>query len=135
MKAVWLVDDNPLVTSVYGAALRAAGYEVTVFADGDAACAGLAQSAPDLVLLDLHIPNIPGLEVLRRLHAGPATRAVPVIVLSSANSDRMRQDALARGATQVLTKATCTPRQVVAVVTEVLTEIERGGPETKETVK
>ena len=127
MKTVWIVEDNPLLSSVYRACFGAAGYRVEVFADGEAACARLNGPPPDVVLLDLHLPKVLGLDVLKAIRASPATEAVPVIVLSNSYSGPQLEEVWAAGATHVLPKATCTPRQVLELVRAAL-------PGTKETV-
>lgn len=116
MKTVWVVEDNPIVASVFRATLAAAGYRVEMFPDGGAACARLAGPAPDLVLLDLQLPTVLGIDVLRAIRASAATAAVPVVVLSNSYSGEKLEDVWAAGATQVLTKATCKPAQLVDLV-------------------
>jgi signal transduction histidine kinase len=72
--------------------------------DGETGLAMLHERHPDLVLLDLHLPNVTGQEVLRRIWSDPATRGIPIVVLTAdATPSQMRQ-LLASGATAYLTK-------------------------------
>lgn len=123
MRTVWVVEDNPIMASVFRATLAAAGYRVEVMSDGATACARLAGPAPDLVVLDLQLPKVLGIDVLRAIRASAATAAVPVIVLSNSYAGEKLEDVWAVGANQVLTKATCKPAQLVELVRSLV-----GGP-------
>src|SRR5262245_21298299 len=72
--------------------------------------------APDIVLLDLVLPIIPGLELMKKIRAEPKHQKLPVIVFSNTYLTNMVQDAWKAGATKCLSKASCTPKQVIEVV-------------------
>jgi CheY-like chemotaxis protein len=112
---VLLVDDNADDAEFTLRALRRsnAALQVTMAADGVEAldcmfrCGAFADrepGAPRLVLLDLKLPKIDGLEVLRRIKSDPATRSVPVVVLSSSKERRDIHEAYARGANSYIVK-------------------------------
>ena len=68
------------------------------------------QHRPDLIVLDLHLPDIPGAEVLKRLKTDPSTRDIPVIVLTADASERQSQHVKQLGAAAYLTKPLDVPR-------------------------
>jgi CheY-like chemotaxis protein len=75
--------------------LARAGYEVGFAGDGDEALLMAADIRPDLILLDMMLPKMSGLEVLKALKKEPATEAIPVVVLtglSQTNAERLRRD-------------------------------------------
>jgi DNA-binding response OmpR family regulator len=80
---ILIVEDEPVTAEVFARALRAEGHDVRVARDGMQAMRALREEPPDLVVLDLGLPTMPGLEVLRRLRSG-AEQAVPVVVVSGA---------------------------------------------------
>jgi len=84
-KRVLVIDDDELIRETVRLALDHSGFEVTVLADPARAEAAVREARPDLVLLDLYMGEESGLDLCRRLKAEPATRSVPVIVLSGSN--------------------------------------------------
>ncbi|UQX04009.1 response regulator transcription factor [Streptomyces sp. RerS4] len=113
---VLVVDDDPTVSEVVCGYLRRAGYLVEVAADGPAALAAAQGARPDLVVLDLMLPGIDGLEVCRRLRA---TGAVPVIMLTARGDEDDRITGLEVGADDYVTKP-FSPRELVLRVGSVL---------------
>ena len=81
---VLLVEDEPVTAEVFARALERAGHEVRVASDGNRALHALRDHAPDIVVLDLGLPTVPGIEVLRRLRDSEH-RSIPVIVVSGAS--------------------------------------------------
>ncbi len=82
-KKILVADDQRLVTSVLGFNFSSAGYEIVTVGDGKAALQLARDLSPDLVVLDVVMPGMDGYEVCRCLKADPATRHIPVIILSS----------------------------------------------------
>ena len=122
MKKIVVVDDSSTVTSIYRNKLLLEGFEVHVAADGQAALFTISQVKPDLVLLDLALPKISGLEVLRRLRGNPSFQTLPVIVLSGALSSDLITQVWQAGATQLLMKSVRTPKEVIEAVHHALAE-------------
>jgi two-component system KDP operon response regulator KdpE len=98
---VLVVDDEPPIVRAVAANLRARGYHVVTAASGDAALTAVEASQPDCVVLDLGLPGVPGLEVLRRLRTWTD---VPVVVLTAVDAERDKVTALDLGADDYVTK-------------------------------
>ncbi len=113
---VLVVDDEPMVTEVVGRYLRREGYEVTVAADGATALRLAGQMAPDLVVLDLMLPVVDGLEVCRQLRKDSQ---VPIIMLTARGEESDRIVGLELGADDYMVKP-FSPRELVARVKAVL---------------
>src|SRR5688572_5912673 len=99
---VLVVDDEPSLRRLLRTSLSARGYRVLEAGTGDGALASLARDAPEVVLLDLGLPDMDGLEVIRRVRAG-GTRT-PIIVLSSRGDEKGKVEALDLGADDYVTK-------------------------------
>ena len=98
---VLVVDDDPAIVRTLAINLRARDYQVQVAHDGRTALEILAEESPDLMLLDLGLPDLDGVSVLRRLRA---FSALPVIVLSARHSSDDKVEALDLGANDYVTK-------------------------------
>jgi CheY-like chemotaxis protein len=120
MVKIVIIDDNKVITGVYTHKLRQAGFEVDVANDGRAGLALISRTKPDLVLLDLALPGLSGVEILRRLRAGEEFRDLPVIVFSGSYSGDVVESAWEAGATRVLAKGSVTPNQITETIREVL---------------
>jgi DNA-binding response OmpR family regulator len=125
MARVMVVDDDVTVREVVVTYLRAAGYDVGEAADGETALIGLRDERADLVVLDLMLPGIDGLEVCSRLRAKGDD--VPVIMLTALGAETDRVVGLERGADDYVTKP-FSPRELVLRVESVLRRAgERSG--------
>jgi CheY-like chemotaxis protein len=102
--SILIVDDNPTIVGLLGGVLRDSGYDVRVATDGERGLKVVAARAPDLVLLDLRMPGIDGLEVCRRLKSDEATREIPVIVISASDDVDEKVGAFGIGAADYVTK-------------------------------
>lgn len=99
--SILVVDDDPKIRRLMRVELRASDYQVTEAANGEEALDLVARDEPSLVLLDLMLPGIDGLEVLRRLRE---TSSVPVIIISAKHQDLDRIRGLQLGADDYITK-------------------------------
>lgn len=102
MTHILVIDDDPAVTSVLRRGLSYEGYTVTTAADGSAGLAAARQTPPDLVVLDIMMPGIDGLEVLRRLRAADAT--LPVLMLTARDTPADQVQGLETGADDYMVK-------------------------------
>jgi len=95
MATILLVDDSKFLRLATERALTRVGYHVISATDGEQALAMAREGHPDVILLDMLLPKIPGPDVLKQLKKDPATAAVPVVVftgLSQKNSARLQKD-------------------------------------------
>ena len=86
-RKILIVDDEPTVRGFVQFSLRVAKFEVIEASSGAEGLALIRASVPDLVLLDIRIPGLDGIEVLRRIRATPATKSLPVIFLTGTPLD------------------------------------------------
>lgn len=122
---ITIVEDEPDIAEILQYNLEQAGFEVEVQREGDRALAAIRRRVPDLVLLDLMLPGLDGLELTRMLKRDPATTGVPVIMLTAKGGETDRIVGLELGADDYITKP-FSPREVVLRVKAVL---RRGLPE------
>lgn len=124
MRKVLVVDDEPHIRTVLRGFLQAEGFEVAEAADGEAALSEIRRQRPDLVLLDIMLPGIDGLEVLRRLR----TFSDAYVILVTARTEEVDTlVGLAVGADDYVTKP-FSPREVTARVKAVLRRDRSGQP-------
>jgi CheY-like chemotaxis protein len=122
-KTVLLVEDNEDNLIIYTTILRFGGYRVVQARDGRAALDAARTVAPDLILMDVSIPFVDGLEVTRRLKSDPATRAIPIIALTAHALPSDRDRALEAGCDGYISKP-AEPRAILAAVRRKLGEAE-----------
>jgi DNA-binding response OmpR family regulator len=82
-----VVDDEPEINKLVARIFEKRGYRVTSALDGAEALASVERDRPDLIMLDLNLPRIDGWEVCRRLKSDPATKAIPIIMLTAAHAN------------------------------------------------
>ena len=101
---VLVVDDDQALAALYIRVLTAHGYTVRVTDDGPSALASVKEHPPDVVILDVGLPTMSGVEVCRQLKREAATRLLPVILITGRNDDVHRIEGLEAGADDFLTK-------------------------------
>jgi two-component system, OmpR family, phosphate regulon response regulator PhoB len=102
---ILLVEDDRFLRRAAEASLRQRGFAVTVAADGEEALAKVRAEIPDLILLDLLMPKVTGIEVLRALRAEEATKGIRVLILSNSSREQDLQAIKELGVTDYLVKA------------------------------
>jgi DNA-binding response OmpR family regulator len=121
---ILVVEDEPSIREVVDLYLRRAGYQVTVVEDGQAALEMLAEELPDLVVLDLMLPGVDGLEITRWLRERGDT---PIIMLTARREERDRIAGLEMGADDYVVKP-FSPQELVSRVRAVLRRTQTFGP-------
>ncbi|HEY8516375.1 MAG TPA: response regulator [Candidatus Binatia bacterium] len=116
---VLVVDDDREMRGVVAGTLRRVGYTVLEAGDGPEALDVATRTPPDLVLVDMTLPGMDGVEVTRQLKAMPTLAAVPVVALSALTQSVVRDRALAAGCAHYLTKP-CPPSALRDVVAQTL---------------
>jgi CheY-like chemotaxis protein len=101
---ILLVEDDPLLRDAFRLLLEDAGYRVSEAGSASAALAAVSSAPPSLVLLDLGLPDRPGLDVCRALRLDPATRHIPIVALTGHAGERERLDCFRAGCTAYFAK-------------------------------
>ena len=120
MKKIAIIEDDLVVANIYRNKLNVDGFQVEIAHDGAAGLELVKTFQPDLVLLDLMLPVVTGLELLKQIRLEPGCKELPVIVFSSTYLTNVVQEAWKAGATKCLSKASCTPKQIIDVVRSAL---------------
>lgn len=116
MKKVLIIEDDQIVANIYRNKFTVEGFQVEIALDGEAGLELIRSFRPDAVILDLLLPKITGVELMKKIRAEPDFEKLPMIVFSNTYLSNMVQEAWKAGATKCLSKANCTPRQVIEVV-------------------
>ena len=124
MTSVLLVDDERDLLSLLDFNLRAAGFETALATAAEQALAQVKRKVPDLVLLDLMLPDVPGTEVCRQLKADPRTKHVPVVMLTAKGEEVDRVVGFELGADDYVTK----PFSVRELILRLKALVRRAGP-------
>jgi len=120
MEKILIVEDDQIVANIYRNKFLVQGYQVEVALDGLAGLEMVRAFRPDVVILDLMLPKMTGVELMRKIRSEPDCQQLPVIVFSNTYLSNMVQEAWKAGATKCLSKADCTPKQLIDVVRGVL---------------
>src|SRR2546428_13905567 len=119
---VLVVDDEPQITRVLRTVLSSKGYQVRTAAEGEAALTNFTEWRPELVITDLYMPHMDGVELCRRIRA---LSNVPIIVLSVKGEERTKVEALDSGADDYVTK----PFGIDELLARVRAALRRSGGE------
>ena len=121
---IYAVDDEQALRDLYAMALGMSGMECETFADGQALFAALASQTPDLILLDIMLPGMSGLEILERLKSSPVYQNIPVIIVSAKGSEMDKVTGLNSGADDYLEK----PFGVMELTARIKANIRKKAP-------
>jgi CheY-like chemotaxis protein len=113
VKKLLVVEDDFFIRDLYSAAAKSQGYEVLVAVDGQEALDQVRTTHPDIVLLDLMLPKIDGLTVLKTLKADKAVSSIPVIITTNLEDPAKEQEARSLGAADYFLKIKNTPTSVI----------------------
>ena len=129
MKKILIVEDDLIVANIYRNKFSVEGYSVEVALDGLAGLETIHSFRPDVVILDLMLPKMSGVELLKKIRSEPDFQKLPVIVFSNTYLSNMVQEAWKAGATKCLSKANCTPKQLIEVLRSTFPNNGAGAPE------
>ncbi len=121
MTSVLYVEDNEYNRKIVRQLLSRTSYRLREAADGEAALGMVREERPDLILMDVQLPKMSGLDVTRALRADPATADVPIIVVTSFALSGDDQRAMAAGASAYIAKP-YSPRELLALIQTFLAE-------------
>ena len=122
-RRILFIEDDRFIAEMYRLKLEAEGWSIDLAFDGENGLQRALENPPSLLLLDLLLPRIDGLEVLRRIRADERTRDVPVLILSNALGLSGREhEARALGIVDWVVKANTTPAQLSTRVAKILAD-------------
>jgi DNA-binding response OmpR family regulator len=110
MKKILIIEDNQIVANVYRNKLAVEGYQVEVALDGENGLKLMRTFQPDAIVLDLMLPKMPGIEVIKEIRGAADSSKLPIIVLSNTYSTNLIQEAWKAGATKCVSKINCSPK-------------------------
>lgn len=131
MNKILIIEDDQIVANIYRNKFSVEGYMVEIAHDGHAGVESIRSFRPDAVILDLMLPKITGVEVMKKVRAEPDFQKLPIIVFSNTYLTNMVQEAWKAGATKCLSKANCSPKQLIEVVRSTLSSNNAASAPTK----
>jgi CheY-like chemotaxis protein len=117
---ILIVEDDLFIRELYERQLAMAGYQVATAADGPQGLAQLTQFQPHLLLLDIMLPQMNGLDLLKTMKAKDETKDIPVILLTNLGQDSVIKEGFSLGADGYLIKSAYTPDQIIEEVKKFL---------------
>lgn len=120
MSKLLLVEDDELIVRLYEKLFKLEGFDIATANNGQAGLDHLKNDKPDVILLDVMMPEMNGLEMLSKLKEDENTKGIPVVVLTNVADVSIANEAISRGAVLSLVKSETEPEDVVASVKGVL---------------
>ena len=121
MKKVLIIEDDQLIANIYRNKFLVAGYQVEITPDGESGLEMMRRFRPDIILLDLLLPKMSGVDVIKLVRAESDFAKVPIIVFSNTYLTNMIQEAWKAGATKCLSKVNCSPKEILDIVHRAIT--------------
>lgn len=124
---ILIVEDDQFLREFYQELLMGEGYNVDVSGDGEEALGKIQNGGYNLILLDIMLPKLDGLEILRRIKLSPAKQSNgPIVILSNLGQDSVIKQAFDSGAGGYLIKSSLNPDQVLEKIKSYLTRLPNG---------
>jgi len=120
MKRILLVEDDPFLIEIYTAKFKESGFSVEVVTSGDMVLAKMKETNPDVVLLDVVLPNMDGWEILRAIKKNPWFKNIKVVILSNLGEKEDVEKGLKIGADKYLIKSHYTPSEIIEEVKRIV---------------
>lgn len=118
-KVIMTVDDSASVRQMVGFTLEQAGYEVVEAVDGKDAMQKLSNTPVNMVIADLHMPNMDGIELIKQIRSIPKIKFMPIVMLTTESQASRKEEGKAAGATGWIVKP-FKPDQLLKVIKKVL---------------
>jgi CheY-like chemotaxis protein len=116
MKKVLIIEDNQIVANVYRNKLAVGGYQTEIALDGETGLSLMLNFRPDIMILDLMLPKMSGVEVIRKVRDSADFAKLPIVVFTNTYLTNLIQEAWKAGATKCLSKASCSPKEILDIV-------------------
>jgi len=120
MKKILLIEDDPFILDIYKTKLKKSKFEVISASEGEEAIEKAKENKPDLILLDIVLPQLTGFEILKEMKKFKHLDNVPVIILSNLGQKKEIEKGLKLGAVKYLIKAHFTPSEVIEEIKDIL---------------
>lgn len=120
MGKILIVEDDPLMLRMYQKIFTLEKYDVDIAVNGEEALEKIHANRPILILLDIMMPKLNGLQVLDKLKSDPDTKTIPVVMLTNLASEKDAESAMFKGAVKYIVKSQFDPKQVTTMVKEIL---------------
>jgi len=117
---VLLIEDDLFISEIYKRNLEMSGYQVDIAMGGFEGREKIKANVYDMVLLDLMLPGVNGLDILKDIKGNEQTQKTPVIIVSNLEQDEIIEQGLLLGAAKYLTKSRISPQDMVAAVNEIV---------------
>jgi twitching motility two-component system response regulator PilH len=118
MAKILIVEDDAFLSDLYFHTFSFSGFDTHVARDGLEGLEKVQEVKPDLILLDIMMPKMNGLEVIRKLKEDVNTKSIPVVILSNFSDEALAKEAMSQGAIAYIIKSEYEPKQVIQMVTE-----------------
>ena len=125
MTKILIIEDDPLMSRMYQKIFSLEGYTVEIAVDGLEGLEKTRSQKPTLVLLDIMMPKMNGIQVLEKLKLDPETKKIPVVILTNLAGSRDAENAMLKGAVKYIVKSEYEPKQIIDMVKEILTGYTR----------
>jgi len=120
MAKILITEDDPLMSRLYQKIFTFEGHEVETAENGEVGLEKVRSYKPDIILLDVMMPKMNGLQVLEKLKLDPETKSIPVIMLTNLAGQQDAETALSKGAVKYIVKSEHEPKEIADIVKEVL---------------
>lgn len=120
MKNILLVEDDPFIIDIYTTKLKEAGFSIDIAEDGEEALRKIREKKPNLLVLDIVLPNIDGWELLEKIRTELGFEGLKVVVLSNLSQKAEVEKSLKFGVIKYFIKANFTPNEVVEEIKKIL---------------
>ncbi|MBI2020478.1 response regulator [Candidatus Daviesbacteria bacterium] len=125
MSKVLIIEDDPLMIRMYQKIFTFEGYEVEMAWDGEEGWEKAKKVKPTLILLDVMMPKMNGMQLLEKLKADPDTKSIPVVMLTNLAGQQDAEEALTKGAVKYIVKSEHDPKRITNMVKEILAGYSR----------
>ena len=119
MTKIAIIEDDPTISQMYRLKFEADGFDVRMASNGKIGVELVKTFKPDIILLDIQMPEMDGAEALKRIRANNSSKDTPVIILTNLGEEEAPSEMRSLGISSYIVKANNTPRQVVTHVKEI----------------
>ena len=119
MKKILIIEDDPIVANIYRNKLASEGYQVEVTLDGEGGLKMMRTFRPDTIVLDLMLPKMSGVEVIREIRGEAEFSKLPIVVFSNSYLTNLVQEAWKAGASKCVSKITCPPKELLELIRQI----------------